>query len=384
MNRSILSAAGVLAVLAGVAQAGPIRTSRVAADAQWVVHVDMERINASPLGAMMRAEGGAVNLGDFDDVRTELGIDPLTDVRSVTLSGQRPDDEEPIIVIEATEALDNALARLPEEAGGRYHKIEDAGRTIHVLQDEDRTWFFYEKPGAEPATRILLVAPDMDRLREGMVRLELARDGANPPALRHGGPDAGSFVYFSTQDLPEGVADAGPASTLLRNASSVTVDVGESAGHLSVRALVDSVDPAQAQNVVQMAQGLLAMGKAMIPQDPGAARFAPILDAVTIGLEGDSLRLSVRAPITLIQELLADDAQEEGARAAGGEDDAVIVHRNTGRRTTKMTREEAAELKARIRAEVAERVQKEMREEVERRIREEVERELKEAGVERR
>jgi len=384
MKGSMWVVAGVVG-LAGVAEAGPLRASRIAPDAQWVVHVDVERAASSALGTFIRAnQSVAFDLEDMDDFQRELGIDPFTDIRSITLSGIHPEDETPMIVVDATSAIDNALARLPEAAGEKYHKVENAGRTVHVIEDDDQTWYAYVKPGADRDSRVLFVASSMDELTEGMIRLEAARDGAYPPAVRHGGPSAGSFVYLSVNELPDHMDDMGPASTLLRNATSVTVDVGESGGDLFVRGLIDSVDPAQAQNIVQMAQGLLAMGRAMAPNDPDAARFVPILDSVRIGMEGDSLALSVKAPVTLVQQIImeehADDIHEHIREAHEHRREAQIH----GERSQKaMTETEKAALKARIEAEVQRRVEREVQQEIERRVREEVERELREQGVER-
>lgn len=381
MKGAMWVVAGVVG-LSGAAEAGPLRASRVAPDAQWVVHVDMERLSSSALGTFIREnESIALDLDEIHGIRHELGLDPFTDIRSVTLSGIDPENEHPMIVLEASSALDNALARLPEAAGEKYHKVENAGRTVHVLEDDGQTWYAYVKQGADAGSRVLFVASSMDELTEGMVRLEVARDAVMPPAVRHGGPDVGSFVYLSVNDLPHEMDDMGPASMLLKNATSVTVDLGEAGGDLFVRGLIDSVDPAQAQNIVQMAQGLLAMGKAMAPNDPDAARFVPILDSVRIGMDGGSLALSLRAPVALVKEIIAE---EHGGAIEEAHAARLEGLRQVERHKGQISEAEKAAVKARIEAEVAARVTKEIEEEIQRRVREEVERELRERGIERR
>ena len=69
----------------GGALAGPLEKSRIAPDAQWLAHFDVEAIVNSQLMQFAIKDGESIDV-DFDDLeemRQEIGLDPFKDIKDI-------------------------------------------------------------------------------------------------------------------------------------------------------------------------------------------------------------------------------------------------------------------------------------------------------------
>jgi hypothetical protein len=332
MVRSILGRAGVVAgaaavvLCAGTAQAGPLRPELVAPEATWLVHVDVEGIIASALGREIMAhhEGH----GDVQDViaeiHGELGLDPTKDVKSVTAFGVDADDEEAVVLIDATEAVDQAMKKLPEQPG--YKTIVEGQQTIHSWTEGDDTQYVYVGPGAGAGDRLVLVSQDLEQVKSSMMRLIARGNGGKAvAALAGGGPKAGSLLFVSAGDLAA-LGDHGheEASEIIKYAKSLRVDVGETAGKLFVDGVLVTPDAEAANNMSQVVAGLMALGRMAAAGEPQAKPALGLFDALKFQAEGASVKFQFSYDVqALLQTLSAldddgdDDADDDAGQAQG-------------------------------------------------------------------
>ena len=124
----------------GLATAGPLNKDWVAADAQWVIHVDVAALLDSTIGSFLLEHGEqfALDLDDLDDFKRETGLDPRTDLKSVTLygSGDEP-GEDGVIVAVTNDQVDEAIELLLDNDEVPIRKREMGGRTIYVIGGGD-------------------------------------------------------------------------------------------------------------------------------------------------------------------------------------------------------------------------------------------------------
>lgn len=320
MRRGVMNAAIVM-VCAGSASAGPLMTERVLSDATWVVHIDIEAIVGSNLGRMMLDGpiGGEIRAELSQDAMEEIGIDPLKDLRGVTIFGRGEDEQQAVVVISATEAIDAPLAKLPAMVEN-YSEIREGNRVVHSWDDGGQKMYVYAAPGKFAGERVVLFSGNVEELKRGMVRFE-APAAEVAPVLERKRPQAGSFLYFSADELPEVIADGEEASAILRYAQAVTIDAGEVGNDLNVEARITTAGVDEANTMLQVVQGMMALGRMAATSEPDLQPLLKLADGFRAATDGAALNLSVRVDTAAIQQAIQaieshhdhedDDADED-------------------------------------------------------------------------
>jgi hypothetical protein len=324
----MLSAA-MIAVGAGAASAGPLMTERVLPDATWVVHIDIEAIVGSNFGRLMLDGpiGGEIRAEMSKDAMEELGIDPLKDLRAVTIFGHGEMEEQAVVVISATEAIDAPLSKLPAMVDG-YSEIREGNRVVRSWDDDGQKMYVYAAPGRALGERVVLFSGNIDELKRGMVRFEAA--GADvAPVIERKRPQAGSFFYFSADEIPNLIEDEDePASAFLRYAQGITIDAGEHGNELSVEARVSTAGAEESNTMLQVVQGMVALGRIAASSEPDMQPLLKLADGFRAGADGAALNLSVRVDSAALQQAIqameALDAQEDDDAADADEGEVEI------------------------------------------------------------
>jgi hypothetical protein len=95
--------------------AGPLDQTKVDQRATWLVHIDVEAMMDSPLGgALIQNQTSALH-GVAEDMRADLGLDPITDVRSLTLYASGEHDRHGVALLVTSPAADRLGTLLHEQ-----------------------------------------------------------------------------------------------------------------------------------------------------------------------------------------------------------------------------------------------------------------------------
>jgi hypothetical protein len=336
-NRSYrlgLAFALTTALAAPVAPAGSLQKSRVAADAQWLAHIDVEGLISSDIAQFVINQAHDadahfdVDLDELNGIKEQLGIDPFKDIKDVTVYGNGNPETEPtfIAIFSTTAAVDNFLESLKAQGPG-YKQFEAGGLTVQSIDDEHGgTLFFHVQGGPTSEDRTIVVSKDAERLVRGvnLVQGKGANLAAAPnPALTHS-PQPGSFMFAAAQGLPwmQGDEDD-PSSALVRDAESLVFDAGAMGDETFMSMALTSKKAEDATNVADMVRGLLAMGKMAAGSEPELAPFKATINAVRITSEGDRVAINMRQKTSELIEALksAAAADEDDEHAENGPDD---------------------------------------------------------------
>lgn len=299
MRTVLLSAAAL--TLASVSAAKPFDPRVVPPNALWVAHVDIEAALASTLGRFAIQNGGDHLAGELAEVKIALGVDVLKDIMGMTAFGMSDDGDDGVAVFTTTAAADNALAMAI--ARGEHESEVIDGVTIHRFDDDAGVVVL---PGANASERYVVMGEDgmmivaaIRQIREPGQGIDLTKSSITR------GPGENSMVFFHASKIAEGL-DIEPLSVVMQRMEGVRVDVGERQGKLVAEVDVLSHNEEDAQNIAQMASGLLAMARFAGGQDPQAAPFMDMLNGLTQTTDGRtvSLRLAID-PARLIE--LADE-----------------------------------------------------------------------------
>ena len=325
MNRTVAALTCSL-ILASAAFAGPIAKDQVSADAKWVAHLDVEALLASQIVQTILAEeqkkGLAEKLAKFTET---FGLDPLKDLRSVTLWGETFGPAGGVAIIQAKVDQEKLLKLLAANAGHKETKYGE--RAVHQWTQSPegkgdtgiRFGTFY-KDDVTVITRsedVLKHAIDVLDAKESSLAKE---DSGLLPA-----ESKGAFLVAAAKDItvPE---EADPHAAMLRKVSGGTLVVGEDGDNVFVNASVVGKTDKDAQQFRQMAQGMLALAQVLQEQAIQAGKPAPAWAELTKGLkvggEAAVVTMEFTGPVKDVTEMILKAAEAKKAAMSAG------VHHN--------------------------------------------------------
>ncbi|MHC4446368.1 MAG: hypothetical protein ACYSXF_00995 [Planctomycetota bacterium] len=298
------------AALCHPAAAGTLKHDWVAADAQWLIHVDVEAFTASTFGStlLQHAEELHVDLGGLDEMKEEIGLDPRTDLMSVTAYGTTGDIEEDAAIIAVTNAkADEALARFKAHEDTEVREIRLDGHTVHVFSDGDEQHYLHLRETDDPDRRLVVICGDKHVLADALDVLD-----GNKPSMSRGRSSflvsrakRGSFVFIAARDV-DGFPEIEPASEIIRLADGFAVDIGEKEDVVYGQATVSAENEQTARDIADVVTGMIALGRLLGSQEPELEPLRELAQALAVTADGT--RISIRLQYDsqqLVEELKA-------------------------------------------------------------------------------
>jgi hypothetical protein len=316
MKLRTLAATGLagVVVVASSAAGGPLNRRHVPADCSMLVHVDVEALQSSHIGAFLKEHRAEIN-DDLDDFQRETGLDPFEDVFDITvyvLSGGNLEHGDGVVVL-AT--LDNDLQGLiekledhAEELG--YRTRERDGRTVHSFKPEgDRVYAMVQE--ARGGRHQLMLSPDSDAL-------ELAADvidgegrslRESDSVLANFRPEDGAIVYASIGNIDAlPVDDEEIRSKFLSKAEGAFFQLGEDDDEVFATLQVSTHKEEDAILLSQIGQGLIAAGALVnsaddVDEEVRLSR-ARLLNGVRFRSDDNRIRLSLRYDVDDLRDIM--------------------------------------------------------------------------------
>ncbi|MEE9129474.1 MAG: hypothetical protein V3T84_05610 [Phycisphaerales bacterium] len=322
---------------ASVAWAGSLNRDAIPVAAQWVVHIDVEAMNGSEVGACLIKGLQSQEDNPLNTIEAELGISLLEDLYSLTAYGfgeppakevavevtdedvsigaiARP-GENTVILAVTNDAVDNVIEQLSADAQ-RYKKITRDGHTIHAWSDDDgeEEWLLFTQTTKGDARRVVLASNNVDALLAGIKTLvgDAPSLGDNDDADEMASPRTGSILFASANDVGE-LAEQNGASAILQQTDKITLDISEQAGLVNLTLAVRAKNAEAAATITQILQGVIAM--ATLALDPDAEETASIralTQSLQFSSDGRRMSLEIEQPAEVVcqlLEMLQDDAE---------------------------------------------------------------------------
>ncbi|TDJ54653.1 MAG: hypothetical protein E2O40_07060 [Planctomycetota bacterium] len=340
MKCLITATLATIIVTSPVATAGPLNKDWVAADAQWVIHVDVAALLDSTIGRFILEHGEALDLDldDLDEFKRETGLDPRTDLKSVTVYGTGDEPgEDGVIVAVTNDRVDEAIQKLLDNDDVLIRKREMNGRTIYVIgRGDDRHYLAIERAGRN--RRIVVLSDERHILSSALKVI-----GDDAPSLSMGrsqipgdDPQEGSLAFLAVGDI-EAFGDGNPASHILRMSDGFTADIGEIDGVLLALATVSADSPKIAEDITDIIRGLVALGRIMAAQQPELGPIRELADSLTVRTNDSRITLKIRYDARELMEqitaLIDDDDDDEWDEDWDDDDDADDHQRRKRKRS---------------------------------------------------
>jgi len=291
-----------------------LKRERLPADVDFVMHFDFEGFKQTELWKEVstdldQAELKA-DLGDLDDLRTRFGIDPLTDVRAVTLFKVKSEEDPTVVLFSTTDKIDAALKNFQKEPG--YARLNEGGIELHTWKTDDdgkdETVCAYVHSGANGERVVVLASNKESALRSARVLRGEAPNHANAGTLLSITPAHGSFLYVAAAEIPH-LDEFTPASQVFGLAHGIQVDLGEAGGFLRGHMGVTTKSPQDALDVSNVVNGLMSIVR-LAGAEAGEA--LELLNGLRLNTRGSEVSVDFEFGVRRLVEILKTLDQDDG------------------------------------------------------------------------
>jgi len=297
-SRTSFAAAGCASfVFCTAAVAGPPEPRHIPADASFVLHLDVEAANHSTIMRhLMTTDGEAPPT--FDDLRAiaaEMGIDFLKDVHGVTAwarsaEGAMENGPEAFVAV-TSPAFDGVLEKLRASEQG-YSSLTVDGYDLHRW--EQGCGFMREIDGG--SKRLIVVGQTPAQVTSALAVI----DGRSPSKSEADRPRLmpGTVIFAHAAGLPTIDESAGhdgfDPSAVINKTRSMVTQIGEDQGQVFLHLVADTATKEDADDVVDIMQALLVIGRTITKKDPQLEPVEDFLRAIRISSSGAKVELELR------------------------------------------------------------------------------------------
>jgi hypothetical protein len=298
MNKFAISLMAV-ALIASPLLAGPLNKEKVAGDAAWVAHVDIDALLKSDLGKFVLDKAGEKDkfIEGLVKLQEAFGLDPLRDIRGLTLYGEKigDKDEQGVVIADATLDADKVLPLLRENV--TYKAIEHGDRVLHQWTDQKEGKPAKTQTGCFYDAKTIVIGSTVDLVKKAVAVLDgevanLVKTGAlsNLPK-----PAAGAFLIAAAEGIDLSSEEEHPKAAIFRSVTGGVLQAGELDGVLFASLALTAKNAEDAANIRQMAQGFVALFKVgmqeKLPED-----LQNLGEKITVGGSEATAQLDVTLP----------------------------------------------------------------------------------------
>ena len=290
---------GLMAVLLAlgwtiVAQAGPLKLEHIADSAQWLAHVDVDAMKASPVtkdfceDCLTDWPGAQEDLKEF---REKWGISLCKDLHGVTLYGTKIALKHHVMIVQADVDKQTFIDRLEKVACPATSKHDD--HTIYTWTKFKGTKYAKEVAMAffKPDTMVFASSADLLKTALDVLGGKAPSLAGKESPLTAKIPDG--TIFLARADGLENAEIKGmfPVFKLLRQFSYVE---GQHEGRWFAELHVTAASEEVANQLKEVYQGHLAMLKLYFHDQPGVLK---LIDKIELAVDGKVTRLTFEAPV---------------------------------------------------------------------------------------
>jgi len=284
-------------LLSTAVRAETLKKNIVPADADWIIHLDLEQLLSSRLfNHIIGADG-------WDEVEKrnatfekKFRINLLKDIKSVTVYGKGHDEESAVACISGRFDKDHLLQLLGMDEA--HKEIPYADFTMHNWDGEAF--------GAFVGDDLAVITKSEDILKQALDVIsgkaaDITRSDAASLISR---APADSFVTAVARNIPDLLGDEqDDHSAILKKAESALLHVAERGDDLFLGAEMSVTSPKDAENIEQMLKGLLALVDMYKDDIPAGIK---IPEDIKISRTGNNVLVEMSYPTAEAIKLIAE------------------------------------------------------------------------------
>ncbi|MCP5520433.1 MAG: hypothetical protein H7A46_02645 [Verrucomicrobiales bacterium] len=300
-----------LALLVVGARAEPLKNQEVAADAKWVLHLDLDALLNTKVGKELgeRLLGPKLEAGQAQ-LKEKLGVDyDWHDLHGFTLYGRdyrAPREGRGVLLIHSGLDLKAGLEAAMKKQGssGPVAALQEGADALYSLDHKAYAALAPKQPA--------IIGQSQDQVEEARAvilgkRAGLSgegRDELQVPKDRNG-----AFIFVAAARGFANEAPLPPQAQVLRKADGLQATLRESGDNLLLNLALltkDSEVSGQIQQVILGLKALVAMGA---NDRPEVQRLAQAID---VGTQGDRVEVTLKIPVQLAMQKLREQVRKQG------------------------------------------------------------------------
>jgi len=327
--RMFLVAIGLMLAMGAPLSAGDVDEHSVAADAKWLVEVNLDAARESTIGKAFRA---AVLKNDKAKQRLEaagkaMGLNLAKDIHGLLLYDRRFVHERGVAIIRADADIERLTAfveKLPD-----YKKTDVNGRPFHTFTHKKHnrpghpvTVCLHDKgivmgrDASDVATAVKVLdgkSPSLMSVNSPLGRMNTSREASPPGTILHV-----RAVGLDEQTVPF-------KSPIVRQSKSFVMEAGESDGKAFARASLTADSSEVAQQIKAVVEGYIAVAKLQCGDNEEAkkmfraAKVSVDDDVVTVHWKGPAERLLRIIEKQVKRHAGSEHGKKHGSRANSNE-----------------------------------------------------------------
>ena len=319
MRHTVLSAIAIvfcsaLAALVIAQDASTKKPANIPADSKFVIQIDLNAIKRTQLGATLFRVAKEKAIDEFgkkggekaglDRIKEMLGLDPFEDVQSITLSSSEYDSPEKSMLAmvrlkRTTGNLEGMALGLPEYVATDYKQHQ-----IHSAAPDSKMRVYGAFHGSGKQDRVMILCPNKNAVQTALDQLD---SGSNVVPSTESTP----LIHLQVFDIPQDKIGKGPQANVAKILKSLMMDVNDNQENISVSATMTTETQKQAQQVHQMASGLMAMidfAQSMDSSDKDLKKLRELVAGHESKVNGTSVQVTVSLKAAQIASLIAETA----------------------------------------------------------------------------
>jgi hypothetical protein len=269
----------------------------VPAEAQWAVYIDMQKLTSSSMFKALVGEGEMAKIqGKTDEIFTKLRIDPMKDLKGVTVFGLGKEDEEAVVALSGKFDRAHLIGLIKAET--THQEIPFGKYTIYKWEDDEF--------GAFAADDLVLLGENEQAIKSALETLEGRKKDAVPPLLARAfkeSPDA--LLVFGVNNV-SGLIGEHDSPVILSKMKGAEGSLSESGENLKIDLSILAESAQVAKDVEQAIRGLLAIANLQLKESDAKA-FA---EAIKIAIDGENVRINAIYPWNKLLGLVHSKAKD--------------------------------------------------------------------------
>ena len=308
-----------VSLLAGlaIAQRSTNKTAMpVPAESKFVVHIDLNAIKQTKLGAMLfnvAKQKALEELGKkggdeaaMERIKETLGMDPFEDIQSITLSATDFEDTEETMLAmvrlkKTSGNLEGLALALPE-----YDVTEHADHQIHSASPKDDRRIYGAIHGKGEQDRIVILTPNLATIKTVLDQLDDAKD----PSRSNDSSVNQALASLQVFEIPGEQFGKGPQAVVAKIVTSFSAELSSQDDNLTATAIMTTGNEKQAEQLQQMASGFVAMIDLAQSMDSNDKDLKQIRETLK-GVETKILDKQVTVTLTLNSDQIAKAISKE-------------------------------------------------------------------------
>jgi hypothetical protein len=312
MKLSQNGACWLLAIATAVsAAARPLNESKIASDAKWVLHLDMDAFRASTLGSHVIKkiiqpkidEGGSIK-------KLNLSIN-LNNISSITAYGPAFEKNgQGVLMIETSADVKKDLDTIAGMAA-----LSGAGKGVELVESDPYPLYSFNGGIfiAPKVGNVALVAKSKEQIaRARDVLLGKSESMSKAGMLKlYPGHHKNVFFYAAANGF-SGELPTSPQAQMLREANGGRIMLSEDGDKLALSLVLRSKDEAGATKIQQVLQGIVAL--MTLSQEQRDQDMVDLARAAKIGAEGKNVTVELRFPVAQAITKIEEESEKRAAR----------------------------------------------------------------------